>query len=416
MKAALRHGAFRRYWAGAFVSQTGQWMATFAQGWLVVQLALREGRAELAPLYIGLIGLATAVPVLGLTLVAGAFADRRDLRRLMIVTQSLIAALNLTLSLFVLTDRATIVHVIAIAAAVSAVHAFDQPARASILIRLVGRSQLVSAFGLFMMSMTASQIIGPAAAGAMTVPWGVGVVMLVAAVANLGMVLAIASVPAAPPEARTEGSLLQRTGDGIRYVNRDPSLRWTAVYVICVSFLARPYHFLAPALVVILGGGALELSWLTSAVGVGAIVAAFIVANLGERSSRVSNTYPFVGLSALALLAAATAPDMRVAVAASIAFGFGMMTFGSITSTTMQLEAPPAMRTRIMAIYSWSLLSAIPLGQLVLGALASVFGLRAVFFVAACMLLGAAAYGRFRLGDVHRPATPRAEAPASSAD
>src|SRR5439155_20270159 len=78
MLAALRYRDFRLFWFGLLVSNIGTWMQQFGMGWLVVQLAVRDGTPHLAPLYLGLTGLARALPGLGLGLVAGAVADRAE--------------------------------------------------------------------------------------------------------------------------------------------------------------------------------------------------------------------------------------------------------------------------------------------------------------------------------------------------
>lgn len=90
--SALRHPAFRRYWAAQLLSQSGAWMQTTAQSWLVYRLtgsALALGATWFLPL----------LPVIPLTLLGGALADRMPRRRLVILTQSglLLQALLLTL-------------------------------------------------------------------------------------------------------------------------------------------------------------------------------------------------------------------------------------------------------------------------------------------------------------------------------
>src|SRR5205823_8535320 len=112
-------------------------MQVFALGILVVQIAEREGTPELAPLYLGLMGLARAVPGLAFTLVAGAVADRVDRRRLLLITQSVMALNAAVLSAIVYAGLATVWIVLAAAAVQSAAFAFDNPSRQSMVPRIV---------------------------------------------------------------------------------------------------------------------------------------------------------------------------------------------------------------------------------------------------------------------------------------
>ena len=100
----------------------------------------------------------------------------------MIVTQSALAALSLTLAVLTITGVVTIAHVLVIAAATSAVQAFDQPTRQSMLLRLVTRGELMSAFGVYTSTYTIAQIVGPALAGLLMIPLGPGGVIVFAAI------------------------------------------------------------------------------------------------------------------------------------------------------------------------------------------------------------------------------------------
>src|SRR5438132_3936777 len=86
--AALEFRDYRLFWIGLVVSNVGTWMQQFGLGWLVVQLAIRDGTPQLGPLYLGFVGLARAVPGLAFGLFGGVVADRADRRRLLIVTQT----------------------------------------------------------------------------------------------------------------------------------------------------------------------------------------------------------------------------------------------------------------------------------------------------------------------------------------
>ena len=119
---ALRYRAYRAYWTGSLASVAGFQMLVFTQLWLMRQL-------ESSPIFLGYVGLATALPAIILNLWGGVLADRLDKRRLIISTQSLTACLVFLLATITLLDLVRVSHVLAIAFVTGAVNAFDQPAR-----------------------------------------------------------------------------------------------------------------------------------------------------------------------------------------------------------------------------------------------------------------------------------------------
>src|SRR5215212_4544 len=78
---ALRHRDFRLLWIGSVISNIGTWMHIVAQGWLIYQLTD-------SPLYLGLVGLMRAMPLLAFPLVGGVVADRVSRLKVLYVTQS----------------------------------------------------------------------------------------------------------------------------------------------------------------------------------------------------------------------------------------------------------------------------------------------------------------------------------------
>src|SRR5437879_12049302 len=117
--AALDFRDFRLFWFGLVVSNIGSWMQIYGLGWLVVQLAIRDGVPQLAPFYLGLVGLARAIPGLAFGLFGGAVADRADRRRLLIVTQSSAAVVAAVLGILTLTDHIIIVAIVLLCARLS---------------------------------------------------------------------------------------------------------------------------------------------------------------------------------------------------------------------------------------------------------------------------------------------------------
>src|SRR5579859_4133844 len=146
--AALRYREFRLFWFGLIVSNTGTWMQMFGQGYLVVQLAVRDGVPQLAPLYIGLVGLARAIPGLTFGLFGGVVADRADRRRLLLLTQSLAGVTAAALAVLTISGRIDIVQILMLGAINSLIFSFDAPTRQSMVPRLVPEGDLMSAIGL----------------------------------------------------------------------------------------------------------------------------------------------------------------------------------------------------------------------------------------------------------------------------
>src|SRR5256884_3331099 len=110
--SALEHRDFRLFWIGLVVSNVGTWMQQFGLGWLVVQLAIKDGSPQLGPLYLGFVGLARAVPGLAFGLFGGVVADRADRRRLLIVTQTSAAIVAAAVADPTITDRNNLVGIV----------------------------------------------------------------------------------------------------------------------------------------------------------------------------------------------------------------------------------------------------------------------------------------------------------------
>src|ERR671932_2239916 len=85
--SALAYRDYRLIWTGQVISNVGSSMQQLGLGWLIVQLAERDGAPQLVPVYLGLVGLARGIPVLFAGLAAGVIADRVDRRRLLMIVQ-----------------------------------------------------------------------------------------------------------------------------------------------------------------------------------------------------------------------------------------------------------------------------------------------------------------------------------------
>lgn len=404
MFAALRYRDYRLFWMGHTVSNTGTWMEMLGQGWLVVQLAIADGSPQLAPFYLGLVGLARAIPGLGLSLVAGAVADRNDRRQLLLITQVTAMLLAVVLATLVLTNTVTIAVVILIAAVRSAVFSFDVPSRQALVPRLVPRRHLMSAIGLNQASFNGPQIFGPAAGGVIIGLTGsVAVLFLANAASYLAVVAALLLMRATP--VTTEGparpSMLESVREGVRYMRQDQVIRWSIVLAMTLAFFARPYIFLLPAFAAnILLVGATELSYLMAATGAGALAGSLVVANLGNVRRRGRLVLLTAGLAGGSLMAFTLQRELLPALALAALVGLSTIAFNGLMNTTLQTIAPDRMLGRVMSVFAMIFMGVMPLGQLALGALGSIIGIDIALFAGGTVALAAAMYATWRVAAI----------------
>jgi MFS family permease len=389
---------FRLFWIGLSVSSIGSWMQVFALGILVIQLAARDGSPDLAPLYLGLTGLARAIPGLALTIIAGAVADRSDRRRLLLVTQGVMSINASILALVTVLGVVTLWHVLIAAAVQSAAFAFDAPGRHSMLPRLVPPRAIASAIGLQSAAFNGAQIIGPLAAGILYFPIGIAGLLIINAASFIAILFALVAMAPIPRLSEPTHSVLRSVGHGMRYLKTNTRVAWllslTAVALFCTgSFVA-----LLPAVAGDLRFlGTSWLSLLLAAVGVGALVGSFGLMRLGH-SRYVGRIYAGATLfNGLAIVFFALSLQPAYALITAFAAGLAGTLMAGLTNTMLQGAITDEYRGRIMSIFSFMFIGLTPAGQLVLGAIGTPLGIHAALIVAGGVAFVVGLFGAIRV-------------------
>jgi MFS family permease len=395
---AFRFRDFRNLWVGLTVSNIGAWMQIFALGILVVQIAVRDGVPDLAPLYLGLTGLARAVPGVALTLIAGAVADRMDRRRILFITQTTMAINAGVLALLAYLGWANMPSVLIAAAIQSAAFAFDNPSRQSMIPRIVPMAFYPSAIGLQSAAFNGASIIGPLLAGVLYLPIGVPGLLAANAISFAAMLLALAAMPAMPPAAGAARSVLSSVAEGARYVRANPLLVWILTISGTVFVVAGPASALLPAVAgETLFNGMSWLSLLLTAMGAGAFTGAFTVMNVGRFRGlgRVFVWAAMLNGATLVLFAVSTAPIF--ALAFMYLTGLGGTLMAGMGNNMIQTTTEDSYRGRVMSLWSFLFIGLMPIGQLALGAIGSWLGIHAALAVGGVIAFGAGAYAMLRV-------------------
>jgi MFS family permease len=398
---------YRRYFAGQVVSLSGNWMQTVAEVWLILRLT---GSGTM-------VGLAAALQFLPV-LVAGAWggllADRIPKRRLLTITQALMALPALTL--WGLTTSGVVVPwmVLALIFLRGSVNAVDNPARQSFVVEMVGADRVVNAVSLNSVLVNTARIVGPATAGAVIALLGVAPCFLLNALTFVAMLVALrrmdpARLIAAPVATREPGQLRS----ALRYVLATPTLRIPLAMMAVVGTLSFNFQVLLPLLARFTWhGNASAYAALTAAMGVGSGAGALATGARGRVSPRIL-TVAASAFGAVMLLAA-VAPTFPLQLLALVPLGAASVTFAAGVNSALQLAVEPAMRGRVMALYSVVFLGSTPIGGPIAGWLSETAGPRAGLVMGGVAALVAGLVARRAFAHGAAAAASAASAPATA--
>jgi MFS family permease len=393
--ASLSVPNYRRYVSGQVVSITGNWMQTVAEMWLVVQLT---GNG----VSVGVTAALQFLPILLFGAWGGLLADRVPKRRLLTITQTLMALPALTLWALTVGGDIQVWMVYALVLARGLVTAVDNPTRQSFVFDLVGADRVVNAVALNSVMIHTARILGPASAGIVIALLGVGPCFLLNALSFVAMIVALRTMDAASlhpsPTPAEPGPGQIRTA--LRHVRHTPALWIPLAMMALVGTLSFNFQVLLPLLASFTWDGtATTYAALTTAMGIGSVTGALATGARGRVGPRLL-VAAAAGFGVVMLLAAA-APTVELQVAALVPLGAVSVTFAAGVNSAMQLAVAPEMRGRVMALYSMVFLGSAPIGAPLVGFVADAIGPRAglVLGAAAALLAAVAARAAFARAD-----------------
>ncbi len=365
---ALQHRDFRLLWIGQMISFAGSQMQTITLNWHIY--ALTNSAVAL-----GLIGLTRVVPIIVFSLVGGVFADARDRRRVLLVTQTLLMLVAAVLGIVTMTGWVTAPMIYGLAALAAAVGAFDGPARQALVPNLVPKEHLTNALSLNNMMAQVASIAGPALAGFVIAGFGIAAVYWINAVSFLAVLVALVLMRTPAQEnAGAANVTVNALTEGIRFVWKTPIIAATMLLDFFATFFSSASALLPIFARDILRVGPEGLGILYSAEATGALVAGVGVASLGDIKRK-----GVVLLIAIACYGAATA-FYGSSQWFALSFLFLALVGASDTVSTIlrntirQLATPDELRGRMTSVNMMFFMGGPQLGNLEAGILAALIG------------------------------------------
>lgn len=382
---AFRHRDFRLLWFGAFLSFSGSWIQTTAQGWLVYQLTGD-------PTMLGLVVFCNQIPVSLIGPFAGALADVMN-RRVVLVCCLLTFSLGSSfLAAAIHYGFIEYWHIILVATIGGIAGAVEMPTRQSIVSRVVPVEDLASAIPLNALTFNIPRVLGPAVGMYIYALFGPQLCYLINAVSFFCLIFAVLAIRAdLRATSREPQPIIDLVMEGVRYTFLNPRLKRLFILEAIVSTFGLFYLALMPAIGKdLLGLQEREFGLAMASVGVGTISSLLIVAHISDKPIkglivRVAMTVFGISLALLGAIESEWAAYPLLAV-----MGFCAVAQFNTTNTLFQLLSPDRLRGRVLAMHVWALSGLSPLGTIGFAWLASQAGLRYALLVGGvCVLLGA---------------------------
>ncbi|MEJ7618922.1 MAG: MFS transporter [Pyrinomonadaceae bacterium] len=378
MFRALSHRNYRLFWAGAALSNTGTWMQTVAQGWLVLELTD-------SPFLLGVDNFMATAPGLVLTLLGGVFADTVDRKKLLVYTQIGAGLSALVLGTLIAAGLVQWWMILALSFFTGSCLALASPSFQAITIDLVGREDLGNAIALNSTQFQLSRVIGPTLAGVTIGVVGLAGCFFVNSISYVAVVAALMLVRFdddgdGHTHARARPKKIKRyiwreLLEGFRYALGRPRVSLLLLISAWTSLFGGPYLSLMPLFARdVMGFGESGLALMMGTAGAGAFCGALLLAFLGNFQREGLFVLGGAMLFGICLIGFALSTSLPLSLASLFGVGFSITSSVALSNTLLQQLVTDEMRGRVLSMFVLSFLGTIPFGSFFAGAAAARFG------------------------------------------
>lgn len=382
--SALRHRNFRLFWSGQLVSLIGTWMQAVARGWLVLELTH-------SPFWLGMVGFANSLPVLLLSLWAGAIADNVSKRRLVIATQAISMVMAFVLAILTWTNTVQVWHILAVSLILGGVFAFDAPTRQAFTVEMVnGKEDLMNAVALNSAIFNGARVLGPAI-GAIALAWqGPALAFFLNGLSYLAVLYGLFRMDVKEPKKKADSKSGKQILEGLKFVAQDKLIGPLMIIVAVVSVFAFPYVVLLPIFAdAILKVGETGYGTLMAFSGIGSLIGAVRLAFQSGRSTVNRGRLVLVGSMGLPIFLAvfALSPVYLLSLAMLMGIGWTMISVNATINTVVQTNVPDELRGRVNGVFAFLFIGMAPFGNLQAGLIADRYGAPMALFSGAVICL-----------------------------
>jgi len=367
---AFRSRNYTLYFVGRSVSQFGTWMQRTAVVWVIYSITH-------SAFMVGATIFAETFPSFLFSVLGGVAADRYNRYTVIKITQVVSMIQSVLLALLIYSGHTIIWAILALSVILGVINAFDVPARQSLLHEVVAEeADLPNAISLTTAMASLAQLLGPALSGIVLNAFGAPICFLINAASFGGVFLSIVlmKVPVYVPK-NSGKKMLGDFKEGVTYLKQAPNLLTLILMLAITSLLVMPYNTVIPVFAkVIFSGDAATFGYITSFIGVGAVIGTMFLASRKPGAPLKKILFASTVALGIGMICFSQITNFPLAMFFGMIMGFGGMAQFTICNIIVQSESAPQMRGRVIGILLMAIFGMMPLGSLMVGALSEWIG------------------------------------------
>ena len=392
--APFQSRTFLLMWATSQVSNLGGLIQGVGAAWQMTTLTS-------SPAMIALVQASTSLPVMLFSLLAGALADGRDRRRILLVAQGLMMAVSVALAVFAFSGWLTPWGLLSLTFLLGVGTALNNPAWQASVGDIVPREVLPEAVSLNAMGFNLMRSVGPALGGAIVATFGAAFAFVVNACSYVPLLAMLATwKPPARNDTLQREPFAAAVGAGLRYVAMSPNLLKVLLRAALFGIGAVAILALLPLVARgMTGGNAGTFTVLLAAMGAGAIASTFVLPMLRQNYPRDRVVLAGAATQALCMAVMAVTHSLWLGVPAMALGGAAWLSTANALSVSAQMSLPDWVRARGMSMYQMAIMGAAASGAAVWGQVATWSSVPAALAIGAASGIAAMALATWRWPD-----------------
>ena len=388
--APLRHTTFRRIWLASLLSNLGLLIQAVGAAWAMTQMTSSADK-------VALVQTALMLPVMLISMPAGAIADMYDRRIVALVSLSIALAGATALTVLAWLALVTPETLLVFCFVVGSGMALFGPAWQSSVSEQVPAETLPSAVALNGISYNIARSFGPAIGGIVVAAAGAVAAFAANAVLYVPLLVVLflwrrTNVPSRLPRERLNRAIVS----GVRYIANSPSIKIVLVRTLVTGLIGGSLSALMPLVARdLLHGGAQTYGIMLGAFGMGAVIGALNIAEVRKRLSGEAAIRACALSMGGAIAAVALSHEPVLTAAALVVAGAVWMLAVALFNIGVQLSAPRWVAGRSLAAFQASIAGGIAIGSWVWGRLTDAAGVETALLVSAALMLASPLLGRW---------------------